>query len=107
MSIADNSVSDSEIDSFIAAFQARAAAQEKEPESSGPAPEVIVLQEKSLRYLKRGEGEEAVVLIHGFGGDLNNWLFNHEELAGNRRVYALDLPGHGGSSKQVQTGSLT
>ena len=55
--ITDNSVSDAEIDSFIAAFQARAAAHEKEPESSGPAPEVVVLQEKSLRYLRRGEGE--------------------------------------------------
>ena len=37
--------------------------------------------------------------LHGFAGDLNNWLFNHEVLASDRIVYALDLPGHGGSSR--------
>jgi pyruvate dehydrogenase E2 component (dihydrolipoamide acetyltransferase) len=42
-----------------------------------------------------------MVLIHGFGGDLNNWLFNHEALAADREVYALDLPGHGESTKDV------
>jgi pyruvate dehydrogenase E2 component (dihydrolipoamide acetyltransferase) len=47
-----------------------------------------------------------VVLVHGFGGDLNNWLFNTEKLAERRRVYALDLPGHGESSKDVGAGDL-
>jgi pyruvate dehydrogenase E2 component (dihydrolipoamide acetyltransferase) len=36
--IADNSISDSEIDSFIAEFLARAASQETQLESSGPMP---------------------------------------------------------------------
>ena len=39
------------------------------------------------------------MLIHGFSGDLDNWLFNIDVLAESRPVYALDLPGHGGSSK--------
>ena len=47
-----------------------------------------------------------LVLLHGFGGDLNNWLFNIEPLAVERAVYALDLPGHGGSIKQVGDGEL-
>src|SRR5262245_11485968 len=105
--IADSSVSDSELDSFISEARTRASDQQKEMESSGPAPEIVVVQEQSLRYLKRGEGREAVVLIHGFGGDLNGWLLNHEELAQGRTVYALDLPGHGGSSKHVNSGKLT
>jgi pyruvate dehydrogenase E2 component (dihydrolipoamide acetyltransferase) len=47
------------------------------------------------------------VLVHGFGGDLTTWLFNHEALAtGRRSVIALDLPGHGGSTKDVGGGSL-
>lgn len=104
--IAGKSVSDSEIDAFIAEFQARAATQEKQLESSGPLPEVVVVQDQPLRYLKRGEGQQAAILIHGFGGDLNSWLFNHEELAQRRAVYALDLPGHGGSSKQVGSGTF-
>lgn len=47
-----------------------------------------------------------MVLIHGFGGDLDNWLFNIDALAAGRRVLALDLPGHGQSSKEVGDGSL-
>jgi len=104
--IADGSVPDSEIDAFIAEFQAHAAVQEKQLESAGPAPEVVVVQQQSLRYLKRGEGPPAAILIHGFGGDLNGWLFNHEDLAAKRTVYAVDLPGHGGSTKQVGNGTL-
>ena len=37
---------------------------------------------------------------------MNNWLFNHEVLAAQHVVYALDLPGHGGSSKKVEEGTL-
>jgi pyruvate dehydrogenase E2 component (dihydrolipoamide acetyltransferase) len=59
-----------------------------------------------LRYLRQGDGGDAVLLIHGFGGDLNNWLFNHQALASDHIVYALDLPGHGGSSKRLASGSL-
>ena len=47
-----------------------------------------------------------MVLIHGFGGDLNNWLFTQPALAETHRVIALDLPGHGGSSKDVGAGDL-
>jgi pyruvate dehydrogenase E2 component (dihydrolipoamide acetyltransferase) len=59
-----------------------------------------------LRYLKRGEGGEPMLLIHGFGGDLNNWLFNHEALAADREGMRLDLPGHGESTKDVGEGTL-
>ena len=46
------------------------------------------------------------MFIHGFGGDLNNWLFNQEALAETHTTYAIDLPGHGGSSKDVGAGDL-
>ena len=104
--IADTAIPDSEIDLFIADFLARFASAEAEAEASGPLPEVVLVQGQPCRYLKRGQAGELAVLIHGFGGDLNTWLFNHEELSGSRAVYALDLPGHGGSSKQVGGGTL-
>jgi len=44
--------------------------------------------------------------LHGFGADLNNWLFNSDKLAESRRVFALDLPGHGESAKDVGNGDL-
>lgn len=36
----------------------------------------------------------------------SNWLFNHPALAAERRVIALDLPGHGESGKTLQRGGL-
>jgi pyruvate dehydrogenase E2 component (dihydrolipoamide acetyltransferase) len=46
-----------------------------------------------------------VLLVHGYGGDRNSWLFLQEPLAARHRVYALDLPGHGTSAKDVGDGS--
>ncbi len=101
--IADASIPDAEIEAFIADFQATFVPEEEE---GGPAPETITVGGRRVRYLKQGEGGEALVLLHGFGGDLNSWLFNHEPLAAGRRVYAVDLPGHGGSTKEVGAGDL-
>lgn len=104
--IADLTVSDAAIDSFVAEFKATFVPDAATLEAAGPAPRVVDTAAGSLRYLERGQGGEPALLIHGFGGDLNNWLFNHEALADNRAVYALDLPGHGGSSKRVANGAL-
>ena len=46
-------------------------------EDAGPTPEVV----DGIRFLEQGEGGEPLVLLHGFGGDLNNWLFNAEPLS--------------------------
>ena len=46
------------------------------------------------------------MLVHGFGGDKNSWLFVQQPLAEDRAVTALDLPGHGASDKDVGDGSL-
>lgn len=49
-----------------------------------------------------GEGAATpLLLIHGFGGDLLSWQMNQAEWAADRPVIAIDLPGHGGSSKQI------
>jgi pyruvate dehydrogenase E2 component (dihydrolipoamide acetyltransferase) len=96
--IADAATSDDDIDAFIADFQASFVPPE-EGEEDALAPETVDVRGLRIRYLRSGEGEPALVLLHGFGGDLNNWLFNTEVLAEKRTVYALDLPGHGGSTK--------
>jgi pyruvate dehydrogenase E2 component (dihydrolipoamide acetyltransferase) len=44
-------------------------------------------------------------LLHGFGADLNTWMFTQSAVAEGRRVIALDLPGHGGSTKEVGPGN--
>ena len=51
---------------------------------------------RRVNYLDCGSGErEPVVLVHGLGGQWQNWLENIPRLAQERRVVALDLPGHG------------
>ncbi len=104
--IAGADESDADIDAFVADYQSNFKPAGGDAEEQGPTPQKIEVGGHRLRYLKRGEGGEPMLLIHGFGGDLNNWLFNHEALAADREVYALDLPGHGESSKDVGEGTL-
>lgn len=107
--VADKGASDGDLDAYVAKFsealkEALAAkASEKKPE-----PETVeIAGGRKIRYLKLGSGEgPPVVFVHGYGGDLNNWLFNQEVLAEHHTVYAIDLPGHGGSSKDVGAGDL-
>ena len=102
--IADASVSDDEIGRFVEDFSVAPAAEQVE--SAENTPQYVKVGDRSLRYLKLGDGESPVVLLHGFTGNLNNWLFNHTVLAESRTVYALDLPGHGLSSKDVGDGRV-
>lgn len=102
--VADPSVSDDEINHVVEGFVLEEACDESA--ADGIAPEFVEVGGRRLRYLKQGEGGQPVVLIHGFAGSLDSWLFNQAELAQRRAVYALDLPGHGLSSKDVGDGSL-
>ncbi len=102
--IGDAEASAGQVDDFIAQFETRVATEASPVEDA--VTQTVEVAGQTLRYLKRGQGGEPIVLIHGFGGDLNNWLFNHEPLAADRTVYALDLPGHGGSGKGVADGSI-
>lgn len=97
-----------DIDAFIADFEANFdAAAAAEAESGGPEPETVEAGGARLRYLRMGDGEATpLLLLHGFGGDLNSWMFNQPALAEARPVIALDLPGHGGSAKQLGAGDV-
>jgi pyruvate dehydrogenase E2 component (dihydrolipoamide acetyltransferase) len=103
--IAPPDVPDEEIDAYIEEFQ-ESFVPEEEGEA-GPEPEVVEAGGKSIQYLLVGESEDVpIVLIHGFGGDINIWVFNQETLAEEHIVFALDLPGHGASTKDVGDGDL-
>ena len=45
------------------------------------------------------DGEEAVLLIHGFGANTNHWRFNQPVLAEQAPTYAIDLLGFGRSDQ--------
>ncbi|WP_246795100.1 acetoin dehydrogenase dihydrolipoyllysine-residue acetyltransferase subunit [Burkholderia perseverans] len=107
--VAAEAAGEAEIDAAVEAFQRDFTPGAAADDEAGPQPGKAVIGGRTVRFLTLGEGAgEATpaVLIHGFGGDLNNWLFNHAELAKRRPVYALDLPGHGESGKAVETGDL-
>jgi pyruvate dehydrogenase E2 component (dihydrolipoamide acetyltransferase) len=103
--VADDAVPDGDIDGFVAAFQEEFAVHAAEAAETGPEPATIEAGGRRIRYLEMGAGDgPPVVFIHGFGGDLYSWQFNQEALAESRVTYALDLPGHGGSTKDLGSG---
>lgn len=40
-----------------------------------------------------------LLMLHGFGAGAAFWVLNFDDLAANRPVYAIDLPGYGKSSR--------
>jgi pyruvate dehydrogenase E2 component (dihydrolipoamide acetyltransferase) len=102
--LAPEAVGDDEIDSYIAAYEVPA--DEEDGEDTASQYEFVDTAAGRLRYARRGDDGPVLVLIHGFGGDLDNWLFNIDALAQRARVFALDLPGHGQSTKQLGDPSL-
>ena len=101
--VAPAAVSDAEVDAFIADFKANFVVEDAG--AGGPEPEDIETAVGRIRHLVMGDASgDPVIFIHGYGGDLNNWMFNQEDLAASHTTYAIDLPGHGGSTKDVGAG---
>jgi pimeloyl-ACP methyl ester carboxylesterase len=63
----------------------------------GFAERELVWRGARLRYMAGGRGPP-LVLVHGLGGTIENWLALASPLAAHHRVLVPDLPGHGGSS---------
>jgi pimeloyl-ACP methyl ester carboxylesterase len=59
-----------------------------------------------IHYVNYGKGDEALVLIHGWTMDLDNWRDQIPAFAKRSRVIAVDLPGHGQSDKPQTTYSM-
>ncbi len=103
--IADGTADDAEIDAFIAAQHA--AFVPAAEAASAPAPARVATEIGPIQVVEAGpEDAPPLVLIHGFGGDLNNWLFLQPLLAARFHTFAIDLPGHGGSTKTLPGGNF-
>ena len=101
--MASPEVGDAEIDAFVAAYVVPAAA-EGDAADAGPAYQWAEVDDIRVRYARRGDEAPAstpVLFLHGFGGDLDNWLFNLDAVAAAGPVIALDLPGHGHSDARL------
>ncbi|MDP6823152.1 MAG: acetoin dehydrogenase dihydrolipoyllysine-residue acetyltransferase subunit [Dehalococcoidia bacterium] len=104
--IAGPDIAPEQIDLIVEEFAETFVPGEEAVTTGGPSTQRVQVGDRSIRYLALGEGGPPAVLLHGFGGDLNNWLFNSDALSTGRTVYALDLPGHGESSRDVGDGSI-
>jgi len=106
--VAPEDVPDSEIESVVEEARAAVASGALEGDDE-PEPQLVEVGGRTISYLSLGpdDADVPVVLVHGYGGDKNSWLFVQQPLAeeGHRAV-ALDLPGHGASAKDVGDGSL-
>src|SRR4051812_20698384 len=91
--IADASESDADIDAFVAEFEATFVPGEEEDEGAQP------VMAGPIRYLKQGDAGEPVVLIHGFGGDLENWRVAPPAPAAGHTPHAPPPPGGRGASQ--------
>ena len=80
--VAADEVPEAEIDAFVAGFEVPEPAAEEEAEAEGVKPRDIEVAGRRLRYLELGEGDGVpVLLVHGFGADLNTWMFTQPALA--------------------------
>ena len=104
--LAPADVGDEALDAAVLA--ARAVIDAGVPDDAAGAAELHTADVggRKISYAGAGEQGDVVLLVHGYGGDRNSWLFLQEPLAARYRVYALDLPGHGTSAKDVGDGTL-
>ncbi len=101
--LADPLTPDAEVEAFVEEWRARFAAEKAaEPEAAPPQPERVATPLGPIQVLEAGPAAAPpVVLIHGFGSDYQSFLLLQPLLAGRLRTLAVDLPGHGGSTKEL------
>ncbi|MCW1838892.1 acetoin dehydrogenase dihydrolipoyllysine-residue acetyltransferase subunit [Prosthecomicrobium hirschii] len=106
--IADAGVPDAEIDAVVSAQAA--VVDDAADADAGPVDTVITVGTLAIAVRRTpGAGPSdavPVVLVHGFGGDRDNWMFVESRLAAERPVVAFDLPGHGASGTEIGDGTL-
>jgi pyruvate dehydrogenase E2 component (dihydrolipoamide acetyltransferase) len=106
--VAPADVPQAEIDAVVAEAKEQLVSGAIE-DVSGPEVAEVDVDGRSISYAVLGDTESEatpVVFVHGYGGDKNSWLFVQEPISADRATYALDLPGHGDSSKDVGDGSV-
>lgn len=58
-----------------------------------------------MNHVQRGTGRK-LLLIHGLGGSWQSWATVLDKLAAHRTVITIDLPGHGASAANADSGTF-
>ena len=104
--VSEPNVPEAEVDDFVRQFL-EGFEPAAESGAAAIAPETIEAGGRRIRRLKAGpETGLPVLFLHGFGADLTTWTLNQAALADEHPVHAIDLPGHGGSTKDLADGSV-
>ncbi|GGE52835.1 lipase [Streptosporangium jomthongense] len=77
-----------------------------ERSAAGLEADEITVGDLNIAYLRntKANNGDTIVLVHGFGANKDNWTRLARELTDDFNVYAVDLPGHGESSKPLDLG---
>lgn len=71
------------------------------PPDASPQTHSVVVNEREVVYDVAGDGEPALVFVHGGISTRDVWTEMRDTFAPERRVLTIDLPGHGGSAAPV------
>ena len=93
------------IASLFACF-ALSLTQSPQAREAGPEDRFAKFGTVRVHYQNYGKGKEAIVFVHGWTCNLTFWKTNIPAFAGQTRVIAIDLPGHGQSDKPQITYSM-
>ena len=74
--------------------------------SAGLEADTVAVGNLDIAYLRNHQAVDGdtIVMIHGFGANKDNWTRLAGHLTDDFNVYAIDLPGHGDSSKPLDIG---
>ncbi|TYC57239.1 alpha/beta fold hydrolase [Marinobacter sp. BW6] len=77
-----------------------------ERSSAGLEADTVAVDNLEIAYLRNHQAVDGdtIVMIHGFGANKDNWTRLAGHLTDDFNVYAIDLPGHGDSSKPLDIG---
>ncbi|PTB93549.1 alpha/beta hydrolase [Marinobacter sp. B9-2] len=77
-----------------------------ERSSAGLEADTVAVGDLDIAYLRNHQtvNGDTIVMIHGFGANKDNWTRLAGHLTDDFNVYAIDLPGHGESSKPLDIG---
>jgi pyruvate dehydrogenase E2 component (dihydrolipoamide acetyltransferase) len=106
--IAGKGTPDAEIDGFVEQYKTQFTVEKlKAEEQTGLATAMVDTRFGPVRIGQRGDGSGTpVVFLHGYASDMLSWTFNLDAFEPDQTIVAIDLPGHGASTKMVGDGSI-
>jgi len=77
-----------------------------ERSAAGLTESTVQVDDMTIAYLSNASpvAGESIVMVHGFGANKDSWTRLAAELTDEYNIYAVDLPGHGDSSKALDLG---